>query len=68
MDKLAQLYVKEVVRLHGVPSDIISDGDSRFQARFCKALPKAFDTKLQFSSAYHPETDGQMERVNQNVC
>jgi len=52
VDKLAQLYVKEVVRLRGVPSDIILDRDSQFQARFWKALQKAFGTKLQFSTAY----------------
>ena len=67
VDKFAQLYVKEAVRLHGVQSDIISDRDSRFQAHFLKALQKAFGTKLQFNSAYHPEIDGQTERVNQIV-
>jgi len=67
IDKLANIYVKEVVKLHGVPKDIISDRDPRFQARFWKALQKAFGTKLQFSSSYHPETDGQTERVNQIV-
>jgi len=67
VDKLAQLYVKKVVRLHGVPSDIISNRDSRFQARFWKALQKAFGTKLQYSSAYHLETDGQIKRINQIV-
>ena len=64
IDKLAKIYVKEVVKLHGVPRDIILDRDSRFQARFWKALQKAFGTKLQFSSSYHLETDGQTERVN----
>ena len=65
VEKLAQLYVKEIVRLHGIPLDIVSDRDQRFQARFQQALQKAFGTKLNFSSFYHPETDGQMERVNQ---
>jgi len=55
------------VRLHGVPSDIILDRDSQFQARFWKALQKAFDTKLQFRSVYHPKINGQTERVNQIV-
>jgi len=67
VDRLARIYNKEVVRLHGVPHDNISDRDSRFQARFWKALQKAFGTKLQFSSFYYPETDGQTERVNQIV-
>ena len=50
-----------------MPRDIISDRDSRFQARFWKALQKAFGTKLQFSSACGSKTNGQTERVNQIV-
>ena len=65
IERLAQLYVKEIGRLHGIPKDIVSDRDRRFQARFWQALRKAFGTKLNFSSSYHPETDGQTERVNQ---
>jgi len=53
------------VRLHGIPKDIVSDQDRRFQARFWQALQKAFGSKLNFSSSYQPETDGQTERVNQ---
>ena len=49
------------------PQDIISDRDSRFQARFWEAPQKAFGTKLQFSSSYHPEIDGQTERINQII-
>ena len=64
IDKLVNIYLKEVVKLHGVPRDIISDREPRFQARFWKALQEAFGTKLQFSSSYHLETDGQTERVN----
>ena len=51
--------------MHGIPKDIVSDRDRRFQARFWQALQKAFGTKLNFSSSYHPETDGQTERINQ---
>ena len=65
IERLAQLYVKEIVRLHGIPKDIVSDRDRRFQARFWQALQKAFGTKLNFSSSYHPEIDGQTKRVNQ---
>ena len=46
IERLAQLYVKEIVRLHGIPKDIVSDRDWRFQARFWQALQKAFETKL----------------------
>ena len=54
MDKLAQLYIKEVVRLHGVPSSVISDRDPRFLSRFWQSLQQALGTKLKLSSAYHP--------------
>ena len=57
-ERLAQLYVKEIVRLHGLPKDIVPDRDRRFQARFWQALQKSFGTKLNFRSSYHPETDG----------
>ena len=65
VEKLAQLYVKEIVSLHRIPLDIVSDRDQIFQAHFWQALQKAFGTKLNFSNSYHPETDGQTERVNQ---
>ena len=65
IERLAQLYVKEIVRWHGIPKDIVSDRDRRFHARFWQALEKAFGTKLNFNSSYHPKTDGQIERVNQ---
>ena len=64
-DKLAQLYIDRIVRIHGVPSRIVSDWDAKFTSRFWKKLHEAFGTKLDFSFAYHPQTDGQTERVNQ---
>ena len=54
-----------IVKLHGVPSRIISDRGTQFTSKFWKSLHKAMGTKLDFSSAYHPQTDGQTERVNQ---
>ena len=65
VERLAQLYVKEIVRLHGMPLDIVLDRGQRFQARFWQALQRAFGTKLNFSSSYHLKTDWQTERVNQ---
>jgi len=65
LDRLAQLYVKEIVRLHGIPSSIISDRDPRFTSKFWRSLQEALGTKLHFSTAYHPQTDGQTERINQ---
>ncbi|KAK5825523.1 hypothetical protein PVK06_020365 [Gossypium arboreum] len=63
MDKLAELYVSQIVRLHGVPISIVSDRDPRFTSRFWKKLQEALGTKLHFSTAFHPQTDGQSERI-----
>ena len=63
-EKLAQLYVNNIVKLHGVPSRIISDRGTQFTSKFWKSLHKAMETKLDFSSASHPQTDGQTEKVN----
>ncbi|KAA3460519.1 DNA/RNA polymerases superfamily protein [Gossypium australe] len=65
LQKLAKLYVSEIVRLHGVPVSIISDRDPRFTSRFWKALHQALGTRLDFSTAFHPQSDGQSERVIQ---
>ncbi|KAK1427604.1 hypothetical protein QVD17_16293 [Tagetes erecta] len=67
MDKLARLYVNEIVSLHGVPLSIVSDRDSRFTSRFWKSFQKALGTKLNLSTAYHPQTDGQSERTIQTL-
>jgi len=63
LDKLADLYIREIVRLHGVPSSIISDRDPRFTYKFLGSLHQALGTKIHLSSAYHPQTDGQSERT-----
>jgi hypothetical protein len=64
-DKLAELYMSRIVCLHGVPKKIVSDRGSQFTSKFWKKLHESMDTKLNFSSACHPETDGQTERTNQ---
>ena len=63
VEKLAELYVKEVVRLHGMPVSIVSDRDRRFTSRFWPSLQRALGTKLHFSTAFYPQTDGQSERT-----
>ncbi|KAK8665349.1 hypothetical protein V6N13_005519 [Hibiscus sabdariffa] len=65
VDKLAKLYISEIVRLHGVPLSIISDRDPKLTSRFWQALHDALGTNLNFSTAFHPQTDGQSERVIQ---
>ncbi|GJP66083.1 hypothetical protein CLOP_g22983 [Closterium sp. NIES-67] len=66
-EQTAQLFIANIIRLHGLPSAIISDQDPKFTSNFWRHLWDQFGTKLQFSSAYHPQTDGQTERVNQTM-
>ena len=67
LDQLAKLYIDEIVRLHGVPLSIISDRDPRFTSRFWRSLQQAMETELKFSSAFHPQIDGQTERTIQTL-
>jgi hypothetical protein len=62
--QLAELYMSRIVRLHGVPKNIVSNRGTRFTSRFWERLHEALDTQLRFSSAYHPQTNDQTERVN----
>ncbi|GJX94409.1 putative reverse transcriptase domain-containing protein, partial [Tanacetum coccineum] len=67
IERLARLYINEIVARHGVPVSIISDRDSYFTSRFWQSLQKALGTRLDLSTAYHPETDGQSERTIQTL-
>nr|GFC65163.1 reverse transcriptase domain-containing protein [Tanacetum cinerariifolium] len=67
IEKLARLYINEIITRHGVPVSIISDRDSYFTSRFWKSLQKALGTQLDLSTAYHPKTDGQSERTIQTL-
>ena len=62
---IAQLFMNNVVKLHGLPSTIVTDRDTVFLSQFWKELFKLYKVNLQLSTAYHPQTDGQTERVNQ---
>nr|GEV51670.1 putative reverse transcriptase domain-containing protein [Tanacetum cinerariifolium] len=67
MEKLARMYVKEVVTRHGIPVLIISDRDGRFTSNFWRSLHKALVTTLDMSIAYNLKTDGQSERTIQTL-
>ncbi|XP_066165912.1 uncharacterized protein [Oryza sativa Japonica Group] len=63
--RLAELYLSRIMCLHGVPKKIVSDRGSQFTSKFWQKLQEELGTRLNFSTAYHPQTDGQTERVNQ---
>ncbi|KAI3678392.1 hypothetical protein L6452_37682 [Arctium lappa] len=67
MDKLAKLYIDEVVSRHGIPLSIVSDHDSRFTSNFWDGFQKELGTRVKLSTAYHPQTDGQSERTIQTL-
>nr|GEZ40760.1 putative reverse transcriptase domain-containing protein [Tanacetum cinerariifolium] len=67
IEKLAELYLKEIVCKHGVPVSVISNRDSLFTSRFWVSLQKALGTQLDLSITYHPKTDGQSERTIQTL-
>ncbi|GKD59472.1 putative reverse transcriptase domain-containing protein, partial [Tanacetum coccineum] len=67
MERLARLYLNEIVARHGVPILIISDRDSRFTSRFWQSMREALGTHLDMSTAYHPQTDGQSEHTIQTL-
>nr|GEX00982.1 reverse transcriptase domain-containing protein [Tanacetum cinerariifolium] len=67
MDRLARLYLNEIVARHGVPVSIISDRNSRFTSRFWQPMQEALGTRLDMSTAYHPQTNCQSERTIQTL-
>jgi transposase InsO family protein len=67
MHDMAELFTKNVIKLHGVPKSIVSDRDSRFTSRFWQTFNKSMGTRLDLSTAYHPQTDGQSERTIQTL-
>ena len=65
LEEFCRLYIREIVRLHGVPVSIALDRDPRFTAQFWKSFQKAMGTQLMMSIVFHPHTDGQSERTIQ---
>ena len=65
LERFCRLYIREIVRLHGVPVSIVSDRDPRFTTHFWKSFQKAMGTRLTMNTTFHPQTDGQSERTIQ---
>ena len=63
----AKLIIQNVIRLHGIPRDIVTDRGPQFVSKFWRHLFEALGTKVKLSSAFHPQTDGQTERINQTL-
>ena len=63
--KLAKIYMTRIVCLHGVPRTIVSDRGTHFTSKFWNQLHETLCTRLEFSTIFHPRTDGYTERVNQ---
>jgi len=67
LEGIAKIYRDEIWKLHGVPRKIFSDKRLQFASKFMKEFTKVLGTKRQLSMAYHPQTDGQTERINQEI-
>ena len=65
LERFCRVFIREIVRLHGVPVSIVSDRDPRFTAQFWKSFQKAMGTRLTMSTTFHPQTDGQSKRTIQ---
>ena len=66
-EEIAKIYCNKIWKLHGIPRTILSDRGPQFVLRFMEDLMKALGTKQMLSTAYHPQTDRQMEQINQEI-
>jgi hypothetical protein len=64
---IAEIFMKEISKLHGIPRTIVSVKDMKFTSNLWRVLFKGFGTNLNFSTTYHPQIDGKIERVNQII-
>ena len=64
---MATLFISQIFKYHGLPTSIVSDRDPRMTSNFWQGLFENLGTKLNFSSAYHPQTDGQSEIANSTI-
>jgi len=66
-EEIAKIYRDDIWKLHGVPKKILSNKEPQFTSKFMEEFTKALGTRRQLSTAYHPQTDGQTERINQEI-
>ena len=66
-EELSRIFVREIWRLHGLPTDIVSDRDTRFTSTFWQGVVTKLDIRSRMSTAFHPQTDGQTEKTNQSI-
>jgi len=66
-ERIAKIYRDDIWKLHRIPRKILSNRRPQFASKFMKELTKALGTKRQLLMAYHPQTDGQTERINQEI-
>ncbi len=66
-EEIAKIYRDNIWKLHGIPRKILSDRGLQFASKFMEELTKVLGTKRQLSTAYHFQTDGQTERINQEI-
>ena len=64
---IAKIYRDNIWKLHGIPRKVLSDRGLQFASKFMKELTKALGMKRQLLTAYHPQTDGQTKRINQEI-
>ena len=64
---IAEIYMREIAKLHGIPKAIVLDRDTKFCSNFWRGLFKGFGTHIKFSTTYHPHSNGQTEKVNQVI-
>jgi len=66
-EEIAEIYKNEIWKLYGISRRILSDRGPQFASKFMKELMRVLGTKRQLSTAYYPQTNGQMERINQEI-
>ena len=67
LEEIAKIYMDEIWKLHRIPMRILSNREPQFASRFIEELMKALETKRMLLTAYHPQTNGQTERINQEI-